>query len=118
MDIRASCAYDVAWSTSTFQSGLLCLICVSFLSIGALLDWLGFDSSDSVIGVPIAVWVPYLANVGAGRWATGPAAFNNLPTMEGRRRDMVRGVDVFQFVFVVSGVVVEVVEVDDLRLIM
>lgn len=110
--LGASSAYDVAWSTSTFQSGLLCLIFVSVLSTGALLDWVGFDSLDSVIGVPIAVWVLYLANVGAGRWATGPAAFNNLPTMEGRRRDMVKGVDVFQFVFGASDVVVLVVEVD------
>lgn len=109
--LGASCAYDVAWSTSTFQSGLLCLIFVSVLCTGALLDWVGFDS-DSVIGVPIAVWVLYLANVGVGRWATGLAAFNNLPTMEGRRRDMAKGFDVFQFVFVASDVVVLVVEVD------
>lgn len=77
----------------------MCLIFVSFLSNEELLDWLGFDSSDSARGVPTVVWVLYLANVGAGRWATGPAAFNNLPTIEGRRRDMARGVDVVQFVF-------------------
>lgn len=97
----------------------MCLIFVSFLSKEELLDWLGFDSSDSVRGVPIVVWVLYLANVGAGRWVTGPAAFNNLPTIEGRRRDIAREVDVVQFVFGASDVVVLLmVEVDDLRLIM
>lgn len=60
-----------------------------------------------------------MANAGAGRRAAGPAAFNSLPTIEGRRRDMAQGVDVFQFVFGASDVVlVVVVEVDDLRLIM
>lgn len=97
----------------------MCLIVVSVLSTDELLGWVGFNSSDTVRGVPIAVWVPYLANVGAGRWATGPAAFNNLPTIEGRRRDMAQRVVVFQFVFGASDVVVVVVlVVDDLRLLM